>query len=211
MKRIVAAAAVICALAGCARISDGVPIAADVTLPDVSGGEPGVLATSKTPVPSDGLTCDVDLPPVAVVASVDDPAAPEVTVALPDGWSTTQGDGDVGAQLTGPDGIQATVTIAATQLEPAEAFREYADAAMAASAISTVSVLPAELCDYSGQKLLGSWSDSPQETVEFSDRIAHIWTNTDSYLVAVHVEGPAGPEFDPFASPLIDDFAVVIP
>jgi hypothetical protein len=212
MKRIVVAAATVtCALTGCAQISDGVPVAAELTLPGASGGEPGVLPTSKTPVPPDGLTCDVDPAPVGVVASVDNPAAPEVTVALPDGWSTTQGEGDVGAKLTGPDGASATVTIAVTQLEPAEAFRGYADAAMAASAVSTVSVLPAGLCDYSGQKLLGSWTTSPQETVEFGDRIAHIWTDTDNYLVAVHVEGPAGPAFDPFTSPLMDDFAVVIP
>ena len=97
----------------------------------------------------------------------------------------------MGAQLHGPDGITATVTIAETPLDPAAAFRQYADDAMAASAVSSVSVLPADLCGYSGQKLLGAWSDSPQQAVEFGDRIAHIWTNTDNYLVAVHVEGPA--------------------
>ena len=100
------------------------------------------------------------------------------------------GSGDVGLRMQGPDGMFATVTIAQTKLDPAEAFTEYADKVMAVSAVSSVSVLPAELCGYSGQKLMGAWSDTPQQSVEFLDRIAHIWTNTDNYLVAVHVQAP---------------------
>ncbi|MEO3760873.1 hypothetical protein ABGB19_21635 [Mycobacterium sp. B14F4] len=223
-----AAVALACVLTGCDRVDEGVPVAAETTAPTTSspaapgaatpatpgagGDEPGVVPTTTAAVPPDTTTCEVSPPPpVGVVASVDDPAAPKITVALPTGWSTTAGEGDVGARLTGPDGVWATVTIAETPLGPAEAFREYADNAMAASTVSSISVLPAELCDYSGQKLLGSWSDSPQQAVEFGDRIAHIWTDTATYLVAVHVEGPARTEFDPFASPLMDDFAVVIP
>jgi hypothetical protein len=117
----------------------------------------------------------------------------------------------VGARLQGPDGTWATVTISQTRLDPAEAFRKYSDDAMAASPVSSVSVLPADLCGYSGQKLLGSWSGS-SEPVEFGDRIAHIWTDTNTYLVAVHVQGPSGADqFDPFTSPLMDDFGIVIP
>ena len=223
-----AAIALLCMIAGCDRVDAGVPVAAEpasaVTsapatpenpapaTPGAGADEPGVVPTTRSPLPPDTTTCEATPPPpVGVMASVDDPAAPKVTVALPDGWSTTSGEGDVGARLTGPDGAWATVTIAATQLGPAEAFREYADNAMAASAVSSLSVLPAELCDYSGQKLLGSWSESPDRAVEFGDRIAHIWTDGATYLVAVHVEGPAGTGFDPFTSPLMDDFAVVIP
>ncbi len=171
------------------------------------------MPTTRTAVPADATTCEPpNPPPVGVTASVADPAAPKITVALPAGWSTTKGDGDVGAQLQGPDGVSATVTIAETPLEPAQAFRKYANDAMAASAVSSVSVLPADLCGYSGQKLLGAWSDSPQQAVEFGDRIAHIWTNTDNYLVAVHVEGPADTAgFDPMMSPLMEDFSVLIP
>ena len=62
----------------------------------------------------------------------------------------------------------------------------------AVSAVSSVSVLPAELCGYSGQKLMGAWSDTPQQSVEFLDRIVHVWTNAGDYLVAVHVQAPAG-------------------
>jgi hypothetical protein len=221
-----AAVALACVLAACVRTSEGVPVPGDVAAPgstppstraipppDTDLTEPGIVPTTRTPVPADAVTCPAaPPPPVGVVASVPDPAAPKITVALPSGWSTTKGAGDVGARLTGPDGITATVTIAQTTLDPAEAFRKYADDAMAASSVSSVSVLPADLCGYSGQKLLGAWSDSPQQAVEFGDRVAHIWTNADNYLVAVHVQGPAGtPGFEPMTSPLMADFAVVIP
>ena len=93
---------------------------------------------------------------------------------------------------TVPTVCRRTVTIARTQLEPADAFTEYADKVMAVSPVSSVSVLPGELCGYSGQKLMGTWSDNPQQSVEFLDRIVHIWTNSNNYLVAVHVEAPAG-------------------
>jgi hypothetical protein len=131
---------------------------------------------------------------------------------LPSGWGTTRGDGEVGVRLEGPDRITATVTITQTTLDPAEAFKKYADDAMAAASVSSVSVLPGDLCGYSGQKLVGAWSDSPQRAVEFGDRIAHIWTNTNNYLVAVHVQAPADtPGFDPMFSPLMQDFGVVLP
>jgi hypothetical protein len=221
-----AVAALTCVLAACVRTSEGTPVAVDATTPRTTVpssrtiptpqadlDEPGVVPTERTPVPPDAVTCPADPPPpVGVMASVPDPAAPKITVALPTGWSTSQGDGDVGAKLTGPDGITATVTIARTTLDPGAAFQEYADDAMAVSSVSSVSVMPADLCGYSGQKLLGAWSDSPQQAIEFGDRLAHIWTDTNNYLVVVHVESPAdNPAFDPFNSPLLDDFAIVIP
>ena len=212
--------------AACVKTSEGVPVVADgvptrsaapstraIPTPETDLTEPGILPTQRTPVPAGSTVCPAEPPPpVGVMASVPDPAAPKITVALPSDWSTTKGDGDVGARLTGPDGIWATVTIVRTPLDPAAAFKQYADDAMAASAVNSVSVVPAELCGYSGQKLLGAWSTTPQQAVEFGDRIAHVWTNTNNYLVAVHVQGPAGtPGFDPFVSPLMNDFAIQIP
>ncbi|MGE2689508.1 hypothetical protein [Mycolicibacterium pulveris] len=212
------------AFSACDRTSDGVPVPADVAVPATSTPstraiptpqttltEPGIVSTTRTPVPAGEITCEApDPPPVGVVAKVDDPAAPTITVALPEGWSTSAGDGDVGAKLQGPEGLSATVTIARTQLDPAEAFEKYVNDAMARSSVSSVSVLPAELCGYSGQKLLGMWSDAAGHGVEFGDRIAHIWTNTNNYLVAVHVEGPAD-SVEPMSSPLMADFTVVLP
>jgi len=221
-------------VSGCGKTSEGAPVADDVeavaestspaTLtstqttrtiptPEADLTEPGVLPTTRTAVAPDTVTCAAPDPSQeGVTAAVADPGAPKITVALPPGWSTTRGDGDVSVKLTGPEGIWATVTIAKTTLDPAAAFKQYADEAMAASPVSSVSVLPADLCGYSGQKLLGSWSDTPGQAVEFGDRVAHIWTNSGDYLVVVHVQGPQGSaDFDPFTSPLMDDFAIEIP
>jgi hypothetical protein len=222
-------------VSACGKTSEGVPIADEAVssaMPSATSAtaaapstraiptaeadltEPGVVPTTRTAVPAGTVTCELtDPPPDGVAtATVADPAAPTITVALPAGWSSGPGDGDVGAKLTGPDGIWATVTIAKTTLDPAAAFKKYADDAMGASAVSSVSVLPADLCGYSGQKLLGSWSDAPEQAVEFGDRIAHIWTNAGDYLVTVHVQGPAStPDFDPFTSPMMNDFGIEIP
>lgn len=226
MKRAAWAVVMACLVAGCVRTSEGTPVAGEppvsaapapsskvIPTPETDLTEPGVVPTERRPVPVDATTCAPEPPPpVGATATVPDPEAPKITVALPTDWAVSAGSGDVGVRMTGPDGATASVTIAATQLDPAAAFRDYSDQAMAASSVSSVSVLPADLCGYSGQKLLGSWSASPKQAVKFADRLAHIWTNTRNYLVAVHVEGPAdAPGFDPFSSPLMDDFGIVIP
>jgi hypothetical protein len=221
-------------VSGCGKTSEGELVADDVesvaeSTPSTTGTstqttrviptpeadltEPGVLPTTRTAVAPGTVSCAMPDPSAeGVTSAVADPGAPRITVALPPGWSMTQGEGDVGAKLTGPEGIWATVTIAKTTLDPAAAFKQYADEAMAASAVSSVSVLPADLCGYSGQKLLGSWADTPDQAVEFGDRVAHVWTNSGDYLVVVHVQGPQGSaDFDPFTSPMMDDFGVEIP
>ncbi|AEV71312.1 putative lipoprotein LpqN [Mycolicibacterium rhodesiae NBB3] len=223
------------ALSGCGKTSEGEPVSDKVEsvaetassttattatssraipTPEADLTEPGIVSTTRTAVPAGTVTCPLSDPPGErlATAAVADPSAPRIMVALPQGWSSTPGDGDVGARLTGPDGVSATVTIVKTPLDPAAAFKKYSDDAMAASPVSSVSVLPADLCGYSGQKLLGSWADTPEQAVEFGDRIAHIWTNNGDYLVAVHVEGPTGsPDFDPFTSPIMNDFGIEIP
>ena len=214
-------------VSACVRTNDGVAIRSEIaataagerpenpaqSTEDAGPAAPGIVTTSRTPVPTDTVSCSQPVKPaVSAVAQVSDPSAPKITVAVPDGWSTEPGSGDIGLRMQGPDGMFATVTIAQTKLDPAEAFTEYADKVMAVSAVSSVSVLPAELCGYSGQKLMGAWSDTPQQSVEFLDRIAHVWTNSDSYLVAVHVQAPAGTDgFDAASTVLIEDFAVGIP
>jgi hypothetical protein len=213
-------------LSACVRTDDGVAIRGEYAAPSTSArphpgnptedagpAAPGVVATTRTPIPADTVSCpELVKPAVSAVAQVADAAAPKITVAVPDGWSVRSGSGDVGLRLQGPDGMLATVTIAQTKLDPVAAFTEYADKAMAVSAVSSISVLPAELCGYSGQKLMGAWSDTPQQSVEFLDRIAHIPTNSNNYLIAIHVQAPAGTDgFDAAAAVLIEDFAVGIP
>jgi hypothetical protein len=229
MKRVgLVALGLACVMAGCVRTSDGAPVAADLGTTAASSApsataQPtqesdesafGVVPTKRAPVPPDTVACPQPIKPgVRMAAQVNDPQAPKITVGVPDGWSMSAGSGDVGGQLAGPDGMTATVTIAQTQLDPSAAFRKYADDLMAEAAVSTVSVLPGQLCDYSGQKLMGAWSDTPQNAVEFKDRIAHVWTNGgNDYLVSVHVQAPTGTSgFDDAASVLTEDFEIVLP
>lgn len=108
--------------------------------------------------------------------------------------------------------MSGSVTIATTTLEPAAAFEKYSDDLAAKAAFSSINVRPAEFCGYSSQELFGTLSDPPAPGVDFADRIAHIWTNTKNYLVAVHLQGPPGaPGFEDAKTALMQDFAVVIP
>lgn len=176
--------------------------------------EPGVLPTERTPVPANTVTCSPEArPPVSVAAAVADPAAPRITVGVPEGWSFTQGTGDVAVTMQGPQGLSASVTISPTTLDPEAAFRQYTDGVMEQSAISTVSILPAELCDYSGQKMMGTWADEPGTAVEFFDRVVHVWTNAADFLIAIHVEGPAepSPALDAASTVITDDVELTIP
>jgi hypothetical protein len=224
-----AALALACVVSACVRTSDGVPVAGDeaatatssapsatITRPTQEADEfaPGVMPTTRTPVPPNTIACSQPITPaVRMTAEVDDPQAPRITVGVPDGWSMTSGSGDVGGRLEGPGGMWATVTIAQTQLDPTSAFRKYADDLIAESAVSSVSILPGDLCGYSGQKLMGAWSDTPQTAVEFEDRIVHIWTNSgNTYLVAVHVQAPTGTDgFDAAAALMTEDFEIGLP
>jgi hypothetical protein len=229
MKRVgFAAVGLACLVAGCVRTSDGAPVAADLDTTATSSApsatvQPtqesdqsvfGVVPTNRAPVPPNTVACWPPIKPgVRMTAQVNAPQAPQITVRVPDGWSMSAGSGDIGGQLGGPDGMTATVTIALTQLDPASAFKKYADDLMAEAAVSSVSVLPGQLCGFSGQKLMGAWSDTPQNAVEFEDRIVHVWTNSgNDYLVAVHVEAPTGTRgFDDAASLLTEDFEIVLP
>jgi hypothetical protein len=221
-------ALVVVMVSACVRMSDGVPVVAggaepgltsSAPTPTTGSGEaddaaPGVLPTTRTPIPSNTIACSQPIKPaMRMTALIDNPLAPRITVGVPDGWSITTGSGEVGGRLDGPGGMEATITIALTQLEPAAAFRKYADDLMAESAVSSVSIMPGELCGFSGQKLMGAWSDTPQNAVEFEDRIVHIWTNSgNDYLVSVHVQAPTGsPGFDEAAALLTQDFEVELP
>jgi hypothetical protein len=220
--------ALACLLAGCVRTSDGVPVAGEAGTGGVNSTPPsattgptqqgessfGVVPTTRAPVPPNTVACSQTIKPsVRMTAQIDDPQAPRITVGVPDKWSMAAGSGDVGGRLDGPAGMQATITIAATQLDPAAAFRKYADDLIAESAVSSVSVIPGQLCGYSGQKLMGAWSDTPQNAVEYEDRVVHIWTNSgNNYLVSVHVQAPTGtPGFDAAAALLTEDFEIVLP
>ena len=230
MKRRVGRAVVLLGVAtvvlGCVRTSDGVAVPVADHVPSVSaapsttgtaegrsGVTPGVVPTARVPIPAEAVTCSPPVKPAAsVTVQIADPQAPRIVIAVPGGWSTATGSGDVGARFDGPQGMWATVTISATKLDPVAAFTQYADQLMGESAVSSVSVLAAPLCGYSGQKLMGAWSDTPQNAVEFTDRVVHVWTNTKAYLIAVHAQAPTGRTgFGDAASLLTQDFEIGIP
>ena len=207
------------AASACTRSSDGVPVAAPAqqstgTTTATTGRDepaPGVVPTPEPRAGPEPLCAPTTLPPVRTVALVADPDAPTATVAVPDGWSMSGGNGDVGAELNGPAGMRAVVTIAATDADAETAFREYADQLTADSSITTLSVLPGELCGLSGQTLLGILSDGT-ETVQYRDRIVHVPTGERDYLIAVHVTAPSDASgFDEPAALLTDDFEIGLP
>ncbi|CDQ46852.1 hypothetical protein [Mycolicibacterium neoaurum] len=172
----------------------------------------GVVPTSE-PIRTGAVTCQPSQrPPVGVTAQVADPGAPLLTIAVPDGWTMQGGTGDIGARMAGPEQMSATVTIVATALSPQAAFADYADRLTSGFSVSSLSVLPAELCDYSGQKMTGVFSGGAGAATEFADRVAHIPTGSGTYLVSVHTEAPVGnPAFDAASAELTGQIEVTIP
>lgn len=121
-------------------------------------------------------------------------------------------DAPGGARLEGPDGMWATVTIGVVSPDPEAAFRAFTDDLTAQAAISTVSVLPGDMCGYSGQKLIGVLSGDADDAVQYEARIVHVPTATEAYLIAVYAEAPGEAEgFDTPAALLTDDFEIGLP
>lgn len=202
----------------CTRLDDGAPVA-DGSPPAAQPSEPTETtgttetteATETTPVPAGAPCAPADVPPVRVAAEIPDPAAPKAIVGVPDGWSMASAPG--GARLEGSDGMWATVTIAPTSPEPQEAFRDYTDDLTEETTVSTVSMLPADLCGYLGQRLMGvlEKTDSPQ-TVEYKARIVHVPSAGQAYLIAVYIEAPGEtPGFDEAATLVTGDFEIALP
>jgi hypothetical protein len=229
-RTLVPVLAVMCLATACARTDDGTAVAASQP-PDASeSSQPsssssptvtppsgpidfGVVPTNRVPVPPGTVTCSPEERPAAeATVPGPGPTAPVITVAVPAGFGPPQPSGD-GVLITGPEDIKALVTVTATDEEPAYAFETYSDRLVADSSISAVSVLPGELCDYSGQELMGSLSNNDQDAVEYRDRIVHIWTpDGGMYLAAVHVTAPMGAAgFEDAAAVFTGDFAVALP
>ncbi len=200
--RVTRAFALICLmglLSGCVETSGGTAVRAN---------EPVTSATTEK-----AFICSPQPTGIGrgTVAQVSDPAAPRLTVAVPDGWRAEPGQGDVALTLSGPDDMTGTVTIAETKLDPANAFADYAATLRRSKPDLQVETAGAKFCGYSSQKLSGTFL-GPSGTLGFADRITHIWTNTDKYLVTIHLEGPAdAPGFAEAKTALMQEFAVVIP
>ncbi|KRE25426.1 hypothetical protein ASG82_17790 [Mycobacterium sp. Soil538] len=224
MTRGVLPALLVCAVLlapACTRSSDGAATAqsAESATPTTSSATttsvaPPVVTTDDTPgvVPTPGTSAaDEDCAPAAppavpVDVRIGDPKAPTVVVGAPEGWTTTPTPD--GVTLTGPDGMSGTVTIAETALDPAAAFRRYADDLTASTTMSTMSLLPAETCGFSGQKLMGQLGGTVPDTVLYQARIVHV----PGYLIAVYVEAPTGTtDFDAEAPVLTQGLQIGLP
>ena len=219
VRRAAAALLGFAVLTGCVRSIDGV--AAWTGGSSASTGQttrnrapaPGIETTLPDHIPPNALACFPGPAEggIGTVAQVHDSAAPRITMTVPDGWTSEPGRRDVALSLSGPDGMTGLVTIAASQLDPARAFSDYAAALAHSKRDFHVDTLGAKFCGYSSQKLVGTFGGA-SGTVEFVDRLTHIWTNTDKYLVAIHLEGPEDtPGFSAAEAALMLDFAVVIP
>lgn len=177
-------------------------------------GVPGIEQTLPDHIPPNAFICFPQPTGIGVgtVAQVSDPLAPRLTIGAPDDWASEPGQGDVALTLNGPDDMTGTVTIAETKLDPAAAFADYAAALRRSKSDLKMDTVGATFCGYSSQKLSGMFG-GPSGALGFADRITHIWTNTNKYLVTIHMEGPADapPGFTAAKTALMQDFAVVIP
>jgi hypothetical protein len=209
--RLAALACLSGAVAGCASDTGG--SAAPNSHPDPIEPVPGIAATHADHIAPDARTCAPSLvgDGQATAATVSDPAAPRITISAPQGWKSAPGAGATALTLTGPDTLSAKVTIAATDLLPDSAFLRYTAEVGGALPRRKFSVTGAPFCGYSSQQLTGTLQ-GPSGGIDFADRITHIWTNTNKYLVTIHLEGHSGAAgFADAKSTLTQDFVVVIP
>jgi len=217
-----AALAAVAVLSGCDRTINGVAAWSDGS-PQSATGSHQATRGNRAPVPGIETTLPEQIPPnafvcfpwpagigIGTVAQVSDPAAPRITLTVPEAWTSEPGQADVALSLSGPDGMTGNVTITATARDPASAFADYAATLARSKADFQVDTMGVKFCGYSSQKFTGTFLGS-QGALEFADRITHIWTNTGRYLVAVHLEGPQdAPGFGAAKAALMQDFAVVI-
>jgi hypothetical protein len=219
----IAALAALAVLPGCDRTVDGVAAWTGGSAQSASGPHqptksnrpavPGIETTLPEHIPPNAFVCFPGPPGIGVgtVAQVSDPAAPRITLSVPDAWTSEPGKDDVALSLSGPAGMTGKVTIAVTARDPGSAFVDYLAALLHSKPDAHVDTVGAKFCGYSSEKLTGTFL-GPDGAEEFADRITHIWTNTGKYLVAIHLEGPQDASgFGAAKAALMQDFAVVIP
>jgi hypothetical protein len=175
----------------------------------------GVVETTRRPLEPGEWVCAPPTPAAGTREATftpPGPGAPQITIALPDTWNSIASPDNSQLVMTGPNNLTGTVTVMSTELDPAAAFEKYSDEQTADAPISSISVLPAELCGFSGQKMLGMLSGGAGPPVEYLDRIAHVWTAGPAYLVAIHVQGPQGGDaVSEAADVILEDFGIRIP
>ncbi|WP_280834453.1 hypothetical protein [Mycolicibacterium frederiksbergense] len=209
------------ASAGTSRTTAAAPITTTQTgttrsepAPDFTPPPYGVEPTITRALQPGEVTCP---PPDGPTVTVQGPApgAPTLTVAVPAGF-TEAAPSAAEVRLAGPDGMTATVTITPTTRDAAAAFVQYADDRVAGAAFHSISVLPGDLCGYSGQKLIGVLAEQAGtgqgKRATYADRIVHIWANHGDFLAAVQLESPNGtPGFDAARSAMLAELGIAMP
>ncbi|MGV0813589.1 hypothetical protein ABQF34_16620 [Mycolicibacterium boenickei] len=176
----------------------------ELGLPDY-GVEP---TTTRVLAPGE-VTCPPPPGPTVTVRS-QAPGSPVLTVAVPEGFTEVTPHEDA-VRLTGPPGMTAVVTLTPTTRTARAAFEQYTDERVADFPINSVSVLPGDLCGYSGQELMGVLAEQPGKGTEYADRIVHVWTNRGDYLAVVRLEAPSGtPGFDEARPAMLADFGIAM-
>lgn len=139
------------------------------------------------------------------------PGSPTLTVGIPEGFTEARPDGET-VRLTGPAGMAAEITVSSTTRDAQDAFDQYSNDRVATFSIHSVSVLPGDLCGYSGQELTGMLAEQPGKGIEYADRIIHVWTDSGDFLAAVRLEAPSGtPGFDEVRPVMLADFGIAMP
>lgn len=170
----------------------------------------GVEPTTTRVLTPGEVTCP---PPAGRTVTVHSsaPGSPTLTVGVPEGFSEATSHGD-GVRLTGPAGMTAEITLTPTTRDARDDFERYSDDRVKKYPINSVSVLPGDLCGYSGQKLMGMLAEQPGKATDYADRIVHLWTNSGDFLAVVRLEAPGEtPGFDDARSAMLADFGVTMP
>lgn len=170
----------------------------------------GVEPTTTRALAAGEITCPPPGGPTVTVRSPA-PGSPTLTVGIPDGFTEVVPHEET-VRLAGPAGVTAEIRLTPTTGDAQDAFDQYSNDRVAKFSINSVSVLPGDLCGYSGQKLMGVLADRPGKGTRYADRIVHVWTNGGDFLAAVRVEAPSGtPEFDQASSAMLADFGITMP
>lgn len=191
--------------------------AAEPTTPTTSEDEPsfempvyGVEPTTTRALAPGEVTCP---PPAGRTVTVHSsaPGSPTLTVGIPEGFAEETADGE-GVRLAGPAGMTAHITLTPTTRNARDAFTQYSVDRVAKFSIHSVSVIPGDLCGYSGQELIGILAEQPGKGNEYADRIVHVWTNSGDFMAVVRLEAPSGtPGFDEARTAMLADFGITMP
>lgn len=182
----------------------------DETAPSLDMPVYGVEPTTTRALAPGEVTCPQPAGPTVAVHNPA-PGSPTLSIGIPQGFTAAAPGGEA-VKLTGPAGMTAEITLRPTTRTARDDFEQYSSDRVAKYSINSVSVIPGDLCGYSGQELIGILAEQPGKGIEYADRIVHVWTNSGDFLAVVRLEAPGGtPGFDDARSAMLADFGITMP